>query len=85
LNGNMFSLFRPSGDMALRLPAGDRERFLKTFNTALFEAYGAVMKEYVLVPDALLADTAVLGPYLQVSYAYAKTLRPKPTTRKAKA
>ena len=85
VNGNMFSLFRPPGELALRLPADERERFLKTFNTVLFEAYGAVMKEYVLAPDALLADTAALGRYLQISYAYAKTLRPKPTTGKAKA
>lgn len=46
LNGNMFSLLlSPEGRLALRLPEGERESFLKKYKTTLFEAYGAVMKE----------------------------------------
>ena len=82
VNGNMFSLFRPPGELALRLPADERERFLKAFNTVLFEAYGAVMKEYVTVPDSLLRDTKTLQRYFQLSYDYIKTLKPKPTKKK---
>jgi TfoX/Sxy family transcriptional regulator of competence genes len=40
------------------------------------------MKEYVAVPDSLLENTKELSKYLDQSYAYAKTLRPKPTTKK---
>ncbi len=40
------------------------------------------MKEYVRVPDSLLGDTRELGKYLEMSYEYAKTLKPEPTTRK---
>ena len=54
LNGHMFTLLGHSGAMALRLPQDEREQFLKKYKTTLFEAYGAVMKEYVTVPDALL-------------------------------
>src|SRR5947209_4862012 len=55
INGNMFSLLHsPDGRMALRLPEDAREKFLKKYKSALFEAYGTVMKEYVAVPDALL-------------------------------
>src|SRR5215467_8637010 len=83
LNGNMFSLLlSPQGRMALRLPEEERERFLKKYETKLFEAYGAVMKEYVAVPDALLKNTKELSKYFDLSYAYAKTLKPKPTTKK---
>lgn len=58
LNGNMFSLLlSPEGRMALRLPRDAREQFLKKHKTTLFEAYEAVMKEYVAVPDALLHKT----------------------------
>jgi tRNA 2-selenouridine synthase SelU len=49
---------------------------------SLFEAYGTVMKEYVAVPNDLLAKTKELQKYLELSYEYAKTLRPKPTTKK---
>ena len=82
LNGNMFTLLHSSGRLAIRLPETEREKFLKKYNTTLFEAYGTVMKEYVAVPDALLQKTAELKKYFDLSYEYAKTLRPKPTTKK---
>jgi len=82
LNGHMFSLLLgPSGVMALRLPEGEREKFLKKYKTKLYEAYGAVMKEYVTVPDALLKNTRALEKYLAISYAYVKTLKPKPSKK----
>jgi TfoX/Sxy family transcriptional regulator of competence genes len=81
-NGNMFTLLHQSQTLAIRLPAEEREKFLKKYKTTLFEAYGAVMKEYVRVPDDLLGKTAELRKYLEMSYEYAKTLKPKPTTKK---
>jgi hypothetical protein len=84
VNGNMFSLLRPTGSMALRLPEAEREKFLKKYNTTLYEAYGAVMEEYVAVPDSLLARTKELQKYLEISFAYAQSLKPKLTKRKKK-
>ena len=81
-NGNMFTLLHQSQTLAIRLPAEEQEKFLKKYKTTLFEAYGAVMKEYVKVPDSLLSKTAELRRYLEMSYEYAKTLKPKPTTKK---
>jgi hypothetical protein len=83
LNGNMFSYLHSSGLMALRLPPGAREEFLAKYETKLFEAYGIVQKEYVTVPEALLANTEELRGYFQMSHDYAKTLRPKPTKKAA--
>ncbi len=60
-----------------------REEFLKKYQTTLFEAYGAVMKEYVTVPDSLLKNTKELQKYLEASYQYAQTLKPKPTKKKS--
>jgi hypothetical protein len=83
LNGHMFSLLLgPSGVMALRLPEGERKKFLKKYKTTLYEAYGAVMREYVTVPDSLLKNTKALEKYLAMSYAYVKTLKPKATKKK---
>ena len=82
LNGNMFTLLNPPGTLAIRLPADEREKFLKKYKTTLFEAYGAVMQEYVTVPDALLKKTNDLRKYLDLSYEYVKTLKPKPTKKK---
>lgn len=82
VNGNMFTLLHQSR-LAIRLPEGKREEFLKKYKTTLFEAYGAVMKEYVAVPDVLLKNTKELQKYLELSYEYAKRLKPKPTKKKS--
>jgi TfoX/Sxy family transcriptional regulator of competence genes len=82
INGNMFTLLHQSQTLAMRLPDGVREEFLKKHKTKLFEAYGAVMKEYVTVPDALMENTKEMETYLTASYEYAKTLKSKPTKAK---
>src|SRR5215831_16293527 len=82
LNGNMFSYLHPSGSMALRLPAEEREKFLKKYKTTLFEAYGITQKEYVTVPEALLRDTKELKKYFHLSWQYARTLKPKPAKKR---
>lgn len=81
LNGHMFSYLHPSGAMALRLPAEEREKFLKKYKTRLFDAYG-VQKEYVTVPDALLENTAELKKYFDIGYRYVESLKPKPQKKK---
>jgi len=83
VNGNMFTLLHQSNRLAIRLPEDKRQEFLKKHKTELFEAYGAVMREYVAVPDALLKNTKELKKYLEFSYEYAKTLKPKPSRKKS--
>lgn len=83
LNGNMFTLLHESSRLAIRLPQDKREEFLKKYKTTLFEAYGAVMQEYVAVPDSMLKNSKELQKYLASSYEYAKTLKPKPTKKKS--
>jgi hypothetical protein len=83
LNGHMFTLLNPPGTLAIRLPEEERGKFLKKYNTILFEAYGAVMREYVTVPDTLLKKTKELQKYLDMSYEYVKTLKPKPSKKKS--
>jgi hypothetical protein len=40
-------------------------------------SYGVVKKDYVTVPDSLLKNTKELRKYLDISYEYARTLKPK--------
>jgi TfoX/Sxy family transcriptional regulator of competence genes len=82
LNGNMFTLLHQSSSLAIRLPEDKRQEFLKKYKTTLFKAYGTIMPEYVAVPDSLLQNTKELKKYLDLSYQYAKTLRPKPAKKK---
>jgi hypothetical protein len=76
-NGHMFSFVHPTGAVALRLPNGVKEEFIDKYGTKLFDAYGLVQKEYVLVPESLLEKTDELAPYFAMSYEYIKTLKPK--------
>ena len=73
------------GTLALRLPAKDREAFLKKYKAKLCEAYGVVQPEYAEVPDSLLASTRELKKFFACSYDYVGSLKPKPTTKKKKA
>jgi hypothetical protein len=85
VNGNMFSLLTPDGTLALRLPATERDAFLKRYKTTLCVQYGVVMKEYVQVPAPLLKNTRALAKYLDMSYRYACSLKPKPTKKTSAA
>lgn len=82
-NGHMFSYLNEHGSLALRLPKQERDRFLEKYGTTLFEAYGIVMKEYVTVPESLLENTQELQPYLELSYQYICSLKPKPSKKGA--
>ncbi|MCI0683023.1 MAG: hypothetical protein L0Y71_13055 [Gemmataceae bacterium] len=82
LNGHMFSFLTKTGTLALRLPAAERDAFLKKYKTKLCEQHGAVLEEYVEVPGSLLRKTRELQRYFGLSYAYVASLKPKPTKKK---
>ena len=84
LNGNMFSYLHNDGTLALRLSEKDRADFIKKHNAELMRAYGIVQKEYVAVPEKVLADTKEMKKYLKLSFEYAKTLKPKPAKKAVK-
>jgi hypothetical protein len=84
LNGHMFSFIAKDGTFGLRLTDEARESFLKKYKTKLCEAYGIVLKEYVLVPDKLFKNTKELKPYFDMSFKYVASLKPKPATKNNK-
>lgn len=79
VNGNMYTMISKHGVVGIRLPQGEREAFLERYDTELFrgDPNWPPAKEFVAVPDHLLANTKVLKPYLEKSLAYVKTLKPK--------
>ncbi|MEQ9103090.1 MAG: hypothetical protein RIE53_00185 [Rhodothermales bacterium] len=76
-NGHMFSQINKSGEIGIRLPEEHREAFHETHCADPFKSYGAVMKEYVLVPDSLLEQLDVVSAYLQIGFNYVNSLKPK--------
>jgi len=81
VNGNMFSQLLPSGRVSLRLPEAEGEAFIRKYKTKNTEQYGVVQKEYVEIPDGLLATTNDAAKYFRLSYDYASSLKPKATKR----
>ena len=80
VNGHMFSCVNKDGEVGLRLSKEDREAFIREHKTALLESYGCVMKEYVVVPLAVLKSKKFQG-YLNESFNYVSSLKPKPTMK----
>jgi len=81
-NGHMFSLLTKEAIVILRLPEEEREAFIEKYKSKHPVQYGAVMREYVEVPQALLARTRELKKYFDIGYAYAGSLKPKATSKK---
>jgi len=77
MNGHMFTYLDQTGTLGIRLPQEELDAFLKKYKTTLFKSYGVVKKDWATVPDALLKNTKDLKKYLQISYDYVKTLKPK--------
>jgi hypothetical protein len=83
-NGHMFSYLEKDGSLGLRMPEDAISEFLKKYKTTMFVSYGIVKKEFVLVPDTLLKNTKELKPYFDLSFAYVKSLKPKPSKKAAR-
>lgn len=81
VNGHMFSVLSKDGTFALRLPESERAAFVARYRTKPVVMYGALMPEYVDVPDALLAKTTELQKYFDAGFAYVASLKPKTTKR----
>jgi TfoX/Sxy family transcriptional regulator of competence genes len=77
LNGHMFcGLYQDH--FILRLPEAERTTFLKQAGAKVFEPMpGRPMKEYVLVPPAVLINDATLQRWLRDSVDYVAGLPPK--------
>lgn len=76
-NGYMFSQLTKEGVLGLRLSKADQAAFLKKYGSGPFLSYGAVMKDYVTVPEVLQAAPDELAPWLVKSYDYVMSLEPK--------
>jgi hypothetical protein len=76
-NGYMFSLLNKDGEFGVRLPKNVVEAFKEEYNTTKFISYGAVMKDYVLIPKKLLDNEVFMIALLNKSHEYVMTLPPK--------
>ena len=76
-NGHMFSLLNKAGEFGIRFAKERQQEFIETHNTTTYQSYGATMRGYVLIPDAMLTDHALMAELLNESYDYVMGLAPK--------
>jgi TfoX/Sxy family transcriptional regulator of competence genes len=82
LRGNMFMGLHEDS-LILRLAEADRAEFLGRYDAGLFEPMpGRPMKEYVVVPPALVYDEAVIGEWVRRSRTCAEQLPAKKPKKK---
>ncbi len=76
-NGYMFSLINKEGELGFRYGKEVQQKYIEAFGSSLFKSHGATMKGYVLIPDKMLKDLDALPVYLNESYDYVMSLKPK--------
>lgn len=76
-NGHMFSQLNSDGELGIRFDKETQQKYMQALNTTHYKSYGAVMKDYVLMPESLWGDLDSLVEYLIESYQYILSLKPK--------
>jgi TfoX/Sxy family transcriptional regulator of competence genes len=77
-NGNLF-IGLHQNDFIMRLSEADRARFSAQYGELTFEPMkGRPMREYVRLPEELLADARKRAPWIKRSLEYAEGVKPKP-------
>ena len=76
-NGYMFSLLNKAGEIGIRLPKEVGQQFMKDHNTGIYKSHGAVMKDYVLIPEHLYSNTELLVEHFIKAYQYVMSLPTK--------
>lgn len=77
VNGHMFSALYQDGTVGLRLPEKERSEFIRKYKTTQPVQHGTVLKEYAIVPLALLKNTSKLKTYFEKSFEYVQGLKAK--------
>ena len=76
-NGYMFSILNKDGELGIRFSKEAQQQYMQAWGSTVFKSHGATMRGYVLVPEALFADSDQLVACLIESYEYVMTLEPK--------
>lgn len=76
-NGYMFTLLNKDAEIGFRLPKASAKVFIEKYNSGPFKSHGAVMRDYVIIPDNLLENMELLADYLDQSFEYVMSLPPK--------
>jgi len=76
-NGHMFSQINKDDELGIRFSTETQKQYFETYQTGPFKSYGAVMRGYILIPETLLYEDAIMIRLLQEAESFVKSLEPK--------
>ena len=76
-NGYMFSLVNKEGEIGIRFSKETQKEYMEKFDSTHFKSHGATMNGYILITDKMLENLDDVAKYLNESYDYIMTLKPK--------
>lgn len=76
-NGWMTSFLDKEGEVSIRLGAEEIEQFIDRHDSRISHQYGRQMKDFVVMPDAMLEDPELAREWFTKSWGHAGTLEPK--------
>ena len=82
MNGNMFSFLDKEGGLNLRLSEAEKAAYNEANGTGDVIQHNSVMRGYVKATRAIFGDAVRLEGLFAQSYDYARTLKPKATSKK---
>lgn len=76
-NGHMFSILNKDAEVGIRFSEAVKNKYIAQFNSDVFKSYGATMRGYVLIPDAILDNVELMTALLNESFDYVMSLPSK--------
>ena len=81
-NTYMFSLVNKDGEFGFRFSEARKKELIEELGASELRSYGAVMRGYVKIPEALYADEIRLIALLKESHQYVLSLPPQTSKKK---
>jgi len=76
-NGYMFTLLNKETEIGVRLSKESQQTFKEKHNATEYKSHGAVMRDYVKIPEHLYTDKKLLVDYFNESYNFVMSLKTK--------
>lgn len=75
-NGHMFSQMNKDGELGVRLPKDRQKELSAEFGAGPFKSYGATMRDYICLTDAMLSDGPLIARLLKEGLRFVEAMPP---------
>ena len=76
-NSRMFCLLNKAGEIGVRLSKEAQTKYKESIGAEIFHSYGAVMKDYIKIPEDHLGNDALMKQIFEEGLQFIQSLAPK--------